>query len=364
MPFARPTLQEIIDRIETDFKNRIENADSFLRRSVLKVMSRVFAGVVHLVYGFLQYQKDQLFLSTADTDNIELQAAEFGIRKTAAVSATGSGTVTGTTGKVIPAGTKLSSPTDNVYLVDTSVTLAAGTGTLAFTAEVAGADSNDTAGITLSFITPITGVNTSVTVSSAGITGGTDEETPDSLRDRGLTRKRQPPHGGAEFDYENWALEVSGVTRAWSFPQYMGDGTIGLAFVRDNDTNPIPNATQRAAVRSYIVSHDDPLSGVQVGIPVTAEPGLFIIDNSLQAVAFSIAITPNTATVQADVTSKLSDLILTHGGPGETIYLSEMQAAIAGSTLETAHTIISPAADVAIPINRVGTLGTIVWSNY
>ena len=50
MAFSRPTLQQIVDRIENDFKTRIDNAQSLLRRSVLKIMARVYAGTADLLY--------------------------------------------------------------------------------------------------------------------------------------------------------------------------------------------------------------------------------------------------------------------------------------------------------------------------
>ena len=113
-------------------------------------------------------------------------------------------------------------------------------------------------------------------------------------------------------------MEVSGVTRAWSFPQYQGFGTIGVAFVRDNDDNIIPNDTQRTTVRAYIVEHIDPGTGLIIGCPVTAEPGLFIVELSLYAINFNINIYPNTSAIQTAIQESLIDLILREGGPGET----------------------------------------------
>lgn len=365
MPFTRSSLQGIVDRITSDFKTRITGATSLLRRSVLAVVARVNAGTFHLLYEYLDFQARQLFVSTADEAGLEAHSSEYGIPRKAAVAATGSG-VTGisTNGVVIPAGTELQSTDDQVYTTDDEETIATGTATLDFTASVAGADGNDDAGITLTFVSPIAGVNTSVTVDSDGIENGTDEETDDDLRDRVLTRKRQPPHGGADFDYEAWALEVSGVTRAWSFPQYQGVGTIGVAFVRDDDASILPDATERATVRAYIVEHEDPGTGLMVGCPVTAEPGLFIVELSLYTVNFEIAIYPNTAAVRAAVEDNLADLILREGGPGEAIYLSEIDEAISNSAGEERHSLTSPVADAAAAVNQVHVLGTVTFTDY
>jgi len=365
MPFTRPTLQQITDRIEADYKSRIDGAQSFTRRSVLKVTSRVYGAAVYLLYGFLNYIKDQPFATTADSEFLEIIGSEFGISRKAATKATGTGTATGTVGKSIPIATRLSSNAGQYYLIDAEYTIpGAGSISVNFTAETAGDEGNDAGSVVLSYVTPIAGVDTTITATTAGISGGVDEESDNDFRGRILTRKRQPPHGGADFDYETWALEVSGVTRAWSFPQYMGHGTIGLAFVRDNDSTIIPNETEMATVRGYLEAHSDPLTGIEVGIPVTADPGFFMIDLSLLSVDFTIQLTPNTAAARADITLKLQDLILERGGPGETIYLSDVSAAISSSALEVAHRINSPLVDIGIAINRVPVLGTITWSTY
>lgn len=364
MPFARPTLSEIVTRIESDYKSRIDNAQSLLRRSILKILARVYGAAVHLVYGYLSYIKDQPFATTADSEYLEKIGNEFGIARKPAVNATGSGAGTGTNGVSIPAGTQLVSNAGQVYTIDEEVTVSGGIYAADFTALLAGDAGNDSPSISLIFVTPVAGVGTTLTVDGAGIDGGVDIESDDDLRGRILDRKRRPPHGGAEFDYVNWALEVAGVTRAWVFAQYMGHGTLGLAFVRDNDSSIIPDATEREEVRDYILEHVDQLTGLNVGIPVTAEPGFFVIDVSLKSLDFSISITPNNLTTQADIESKISDLITERGGPGVTIYLSDVSAAISSSALEVAHRVNSPVIDIATAINEIPVLGTITWSTY
>lgn len=365
MPFTRNSLQDIISRVVSDFQTRITGATSLLRRSVLGVIARVNAGAFHLLYEYLDFQARQIFVSTADEAGLEAHSSEYGISRKAAEEATGSGVATGTNGIAIPIGTELSSTDDQVYETDAEVTIAMGVATLDFTAQIAGTDGNDDAGITLSFVSPIAGVDTSVTVDSEGISDGTDEETDSELRERVLTRKRQPPHGGADFDYVAWALEVSGVTRAWSIPQYQGIGTIGVAFVRDNDEDSIiPNSTQRAAVRAYIVEHEDPGTGLTIGCPVTAEPGLFIVDISPVTMNFEISVYPNTSAVQDAIEANLLALITAEGGAGETIYLSEISEAISLATGEERHSLTAPIADTAAATTEVHVLGTITFSNY
>ena len=369
MPFVRSSLQQIIDRIISDFQTRITGATSLLRRSVLRVIARVNAGVFHLLYEYLDYQARQLFVMTADEAGLEAHSSEYGITRNAAVAATGSGvTGTSTNGIVIPAGTELSSTNDQIYETDADVTVAAGIATLAFTAQVAGENGNDDAGIILSFVSPIAGVSTSVTVDADGISEGTDIETDNDLRTRVLARKRQPPHGGAYFDYEVWAKEVPGVTRAWAFPLYQGLGTIGLAFVRDNDTDIIPSAAEIATVRAYIVEHEDPGTGKTVGCPVTAEPGLYMMTLTPLVVNFNIDIYPNTVavqtSVQASVQANIEDIIMQDGGPGETLYLSRISEAISLAEGEVRHRIDAPVIDTTASNTQIHKLGTITFGNY
>ena len=90
--------------------------------------------------------------------------------------------------------------------------------------------------------------------SSEGCHRGSDIEDIESLRERVLFRKSEPPMGGAKHDYVAWALSVAGVTRAWCLPHADGLGTIGVLFVRDDDDNFIPDAAEVQAVQDYIES--------------------------------------------------------------------------------------------------------------
>lgn len=363
MPFSRPSLTQIINRIESDFVSRISRVTALLRRSVIKVLSRVYGGATHLLYGFLDFQAKQLFATTADSSGLDLHGNEFALPRNTAVKATGGGTATGTNGKVITEGSELISEDDNKYIVDSDATIASGTATIAFTAFTANSASNDDPSITLTFVNPIVGVNTSVTVDSNGIAGGEDVENDDDYRERILQRKRQAPHGGATQDYEVWAEEVAGVTRAFTLEQYYGIGTIGVTFVRDNDTDTIiPNQTELDEVEDYIISHEDPATGKTVGIPTTAEPGLFVFAPTLLPVDFTVQINPNTTAVQAAITAELTDLILRDGGPGQTLILSRISEAISLAQGEISHVLVSPAADVTAENTQVPVLGTITFS--
>lgn len=386
MPFTRPALSEIITRMQSDVETRLPEIGSLLRRSIIKVLIRVVAGAVHLLYGYLDYQVDQVFASSADEDALNRQADEYGLSRTAATKATGTAEATGTAGTVIAEETQLQNSEGYVYLTNEGYTVAdGGTVDISFTAKIAGEDYNDDAGVTLSFVSPITGVTSTVTVDSSGITGGADEEANDDLRNRILTRKRQPPHGGADFDYVNWMKECSGVTRAWCYPNYSGNGTIALAFVYDNATTLIPTESQASDMLEYLEEHTDPSSGETVGMPVTALPGVYIMSSTALVysggtntgvtfeeleVNLTIELYPNTEAVQDAVTSELEALVLSDGGPGQTIRLSRISEAIGNAVGESYHKIVSPTTDISASFDEVHVLdvseskGSITFQTY
>ena len=76
MPFARPTLNELIDRVTTDISGRVTGVESaVLRRSLLGILARSEAGAVHMLYGFLEWAARQAIIDTAEKEYLERWAA-------------------------------------------------------------------------------------------------------------------------------------------------------------------------------------------------------------------------------------------------------------------------------------------------
>lgn len=359
MPFTKPSLTDIVNRMKTDLQGKITEAGTWLRNSLMEVFITVVAGSHYLMYDFLEWCKKQLFISTAEAEYLEIQGNEYGILRNYGVKATGTVTMTGTIGTTVPAGTVLQSALGQLYATNAAGAFSSSTMNVAITAEAVGSDYNQIAASTLSFVSPIAGVNTDTVVTTGGITGGTDIEDDDSYRDRILTRKKEPPHGSTAADYVSWCKEVTGVTRAWSFPQLYGPGTIGVAFVRDGDTPIIPTPADIETVRDYIVGHIDAGTGKTVGCPVTAEPGLIMIDLEALTVNFSIKTYPFNSSVTASMQSKLEELMYERGGPGEEITISQMYEAITAAVGEEKSEIISPSATVVANYKQIPILGTV-----
>jgi uncharacterized phage protein gp47/JayE len=243
MAFERPTLAEIVARVKVDIEDGLGVVGSLLRRAVATVIGKAIAGAVHLLFGHQVWIAKQIFPDTADTENLRRWGSIWGVTQTEAEFAEGTGTATGVNGTVIPEDTILTRSDGVEYTVTAEATIASGTATLSIQASEAGEDSNCDAGTVLSVQSPISGINSNVTVIT--LDGGSDLEDEEDYRDRVLARIANPPLGGTEADYEMWAKETAGVTRVWVEPLYLGVGTVGVFFVRDDDSGSIfPDAAE------------------------------------------------------------------------------------------------------------------------
>jgi len=350
MPFNRPTLPDLIDRAVNDIEARLPGIDARLRRSNLNVLAQVHAAGVHGLYGYLEYLASQILPDTAEAENLDRMATLWLIQpRKAAVQAQGSVTFSGSNGAIIPAGTVLSRADGAEYATNNEVVVASGTATTLISALLAGVTGNyETGNSSLTLITPISGIQSSAL---AGLlTNGTDKETDASLRSRILARMKQPPQGGAEFDYVTWALEVPGVTRAWVAAQEQGIGTVTVRFVRDSDVNLIPEPAEIATVQAYIDTRRPVTAQVNVVAPIAVP------------LNFTIAVTPNITSVRAAVSAELSDLIRREAEPGATLLLSHIREAISIAAGETNYVMTEPVADVTHAIGQMAVMGMVAWA--
>lgn len=350
MAFTRPTLAELVERIQKDLESRLTNSSPVLRRSFISVIARVIAGASHILFGYLDFVSKQLFPDTAESANLDRWATIWGVPRKAADFAQGNVTFTGTNGSVIPGGTEIQRSDGLLFTTDAPATISAGTATVAVTAAEAGVNGNTDAGVAVSLISPIAGVDTNATVAVGGLIDGQDPESDELLRDRVLQRIRNPPLGGSMSDFEKWALEVSGVTRAWVTAEPMGLGTVGVSFVLDAQTpSIIPGAPKIAEVQAYIDERR----------PVTIEA--FVSAPATEALNFTIDLTPDTAPVRAAVEAELKDLIKRTTQPGGTIKISHIREAISIAAGETDHVLSAPAGNVTADPGEIFIFGAITW---
>jgi uncharacterized phage protein gp47/JayE len=355
MPFTRPTLAELVTRIGGDMRGRLEIDGPLLRRAMADVLSAVWAGGLHEQYGFLDFQSKQLFALTAERDQLLRLAEPYGITPVAATFADGQVTATGTNGAEINTGEILRLDAVTAYRVSAGGTISSGTATVDVVAVLAGAAANVPAGTALTFETSISGVNSAATVATGGIAGGNDEEGTEEVRDRFILRLREPPAGGRDVDYVAFALAVAGVTRAWTFPQENGLGTVVVRFVRDNDVSIFPDAGEVAAVQAALDAER----------PITAQ--VTAVAPTQLSVAFTIHLVPDNADTRAAVTAELIDLFSRVAEPGDgvsrgKILLSAIRTAIGIAEGVTDYTVTVPSADVVPGTGQLPTVGTITFT--
>lgn len=348
MPFKRPSLSEILARIRTGIFSRLTAEQ--LRRSDAEVYGNVLAGASHELHGHLQFIQAQVIYDSAEGEYLDRWASIWLTQpRKPAAPATGSIRFTGTNGSVIQAGTIVVRSDGLEYTTAAEVTIAAGFAVAVITASEPGDLGNTMSDTMMNLAGAITGVASAATVEPDGITGGSNQEDDASLRARLRDRIRQPPHGGAEYDYINWALQYPGVTRAWVYPNALGLGTVTVRFVRDNDPDIIPDSTEVEALQAYL----DDLRPVTAGLTVVA-PVAVPLD-------FEISVVPNSAEVRAAVESELRDLLKRESEPGGTILLSHIREAISISLGERDHQLTQPVADVTHGVGQMAVFGTIEW---
>lgn len=363
MAFNRPTLQQLIDRVEGDLKSGL-GLVTLLRRSFLKVLARVQAGLTHALFGYLAFIELQAFVDTAEDEYLERHGSIWKVGRKVATFCEFLFDVTGTTGVTITAGTIYRRTDGAEYSVLEEATLAGGVAQLQLVALLAGEASEVFVNDKLSILSPIAGLNSEGTVAEIIIE---PEEVEDNelYRARILDRIQNPPAGGAAHDYLQWAKAVPGITRAWVGPQALGPGTVVVYVVNDNDEDIAPGAPKLTEVFDYIEERRPVTANVSVAAPV------------LLPLDFLISIRPNTAAVQNAVRAELIDLINREAAlagsfkaPGELhtgkILFSQMNEAISIAVGEEDHVIAeingdATPGDITPADGELIVMGEITW---
>lgn len=329
MAWQRPDLQTIYERIKAGIESRLTGGTALLRRAVLKILAKVFAGEIHLGYGFGEWLSRQLMVDTSETEWLDRHAYIWGVPRKAGAFASGWVRFHGTAGAVIPAGARLVRPDGVEYAVVSDVTISGG-GTVdgAIQATVAEDAGNYPMTGAFQLLSPVDGVDSVEQITD--ITGGKDSETDDELRARIIQRIQEPPMGGAKHDYERWALEVEGVSGAWCYaPEdapVVAPGIVRVVF-KVSGPDPVP------APPMYVndgTGKDDGTGTLYVYLaerkPVGAQLQVFPIDKV--ELSFQLRATPYNSDVAAAVRSNLLALLEGVATPGRPVLISHIRDAI------------------------------------
>jgi len=366
MPFERPTLTALAQQARADLAGST-GAWAILRASPLGVLSKVVSGLVHGLYGYLDWIARMAVPITAEDEYLRAWASLKGVERKAAEFATGTATFSGSPGAILPDGSRIARDADGVGYVTTEIATidSGGTLTVPIRAEAAGATGNALSGAGVSIAAAVSGILAGGTLATPA-SGGADEEPLADFRERMLARYRTPPQGGALRDYEAWALEVPGVTRAWAartdpgvvsvwvmlddarasddgFPQ----GTNGVATDEDRGT---PATGDQLIVADHIYPLRPATALVQVLAPQAHDMPVTITGLSV-----------DTVDNRAAVVTALRGMLRRLGAPGGTIYPSDIAAAIDSVPGVEHFSLTSPTAPVVAPAGHLPQLGTVTW---
>jgi uncharacterized phage protein gp47/JayE len=324
MPWIRPTLPDLDQRVEGDITSRLTGDAPLMRKAVLKILGKAQAAMAHLLHGYVTNIAKNVLADLAEEAWLERIARSRGLEppRIAATPAAGSLILTGTNGTTVEAGTAFLSDAGLEYQTDVEVTISAGTATAAATCLTPGADGNIPDGAVLSIKTPVPGLDETATAAD-DFAGGADKESVEVLRERLLNFIQEAPAGGAKSDYVKWARSVAGVRNAWPVPNYYGRGTV-LVIISAIGADPVPAGGLVTQVQDYIDREDiRPLTA-----NVTVSP---IVAASVELV---ITLRPNTAALRDAIRANLAAMFDSEAKPGGTLVFSRLAKAVSVAGIE------------------------------
>ncbi|MDO3434321.1 baseplate J/gp47 family protein [Rhizobium sp. CBN3] len=353
------SLTEASARVRGAFRQYLPGTDTALANNFVTICVKVLAGLAHEFELRMAYLVKQLFISTATGQWLVQHCADIGIFRKQASAASGFIAGTGAPLATYPAGVRFVS--GSITYLSTAPATADGAGalTMSVTSEIRGAASNRDAGGLLGLADPVLypDLSDEWEVGDAGLGGGADVESDDSLRARGLQRKRNPPGGGTLTDYERIALAVPGVLAAWAFRGSNSIGSIFVYFLFAGRDDFIPEAGDVAAVQAAI----DAQRLIRVDDSVAVAPIAHPVDVTISGLS------ADTPEIRAAIEAAISAMFLARcrpGIPGNTFTLSRSWISEAISTVsgEDRHVLVAPAADIVLSGGEFPTLGVVTYA--
>lgn len=273
--FLSHTEDEVYDAMRAILPADIDSSEGSHVWNMLRPTAMVAAELYELV---LPQVIRLIFPEWSYGEYLDAHAAVRGMKRKEATAATGTLTITGQAGTLIPAGSVFSTTaTNNVYPAVSYATTeqatipVSGTVQVPITCSETGTIGNTTVGTIIFNASGVTGI-TSVT-NEEPTTGGTDEETDQALIARidEYDKNLSDSFVGNAADYRRWAMTVEGTGSAKIIAPTDDSGIVTI--VLTDSTGAPASETLRTAVYDYIMSPDDPyarLAPINAAIDVIA----------------------------------------------------------------------------------------------
>lgn len=254
------------------------------------------------------------------------------------------------------------------------------TGTIAWSSDFAsvlveasstGTDTNLDSGATLSLVEPITGITEAAVVNFDSLLGGASVEDDESYRARIILSRSIIEGVFVNDQVELAALSITGNTRVFiKNPTITGaggyldplPGQVSVFFLRDNDSNILPNPTLIAETKQAIIE--------QGKMPChTATDDIFVQAPVLVTTDFDFtALTPDTPTMRIAVEENLKaffeDNVDFEQSVTEASYLGAIQNTqdLTTGTFLISFTLSTPSGDIAVSAGELASLGNVTFS--
>lgn len=260
---------------------------------------------IYNLYSDMSYAFEQSFPDTAESDYLDMLAADRGITRREATSAVINVSFTGAE---VPLGARFSIEGNTYFVsgVNSSKTV------YQLTCEQIGTEGNYASGTVL----PIDDVSGLESASIIGISiAGEDEETDESLRDRYAASVDAYTYGGNVSDYQETVDEMPGVGACKVIPAWQGGGTV-LLIIASGDYNAASDDVV-TAVKNALDPDDngDGLGLAPIGHHVTVQ------SVTIEPVNFTVTCTYKAGYTadgeKAAITSAISDYLAELAGTWE-----------------------------------------------
>lgn len=329
--------QSLAEAAQTASPDRPAAAELALARSNTRALSFVLGLGLHGVYRYLRDKiAPQAIPIKASKAFLDGWLETYGLPRKGASHAFGEASGTGVAGTLLAAGTLLQRADGAQYKTAADAAVAVnGSVAVRLVALVPGRAGNAPGSARLELVSPVSGIDSGFVADAvSGLSGGADLESDAEAIYRLQQRLSNEPMGGSPADYARWALQVSGITRAWGLRNPSGPTSAGVIIMADgNDGNHgLPTEAQRRQVHDYIA---DPRRG--------PPDELFVIIPKAVVTNWQIKLEPDSAAARAAAKAAILDVYFREAVPGGSIPISHFAEAISAVSGEYNHTIVQPA---------------------
>ena len=341
------SLNDLKNRIYTDFISSFDNAITPVKKSFFDVLSNTIASVSRLQYVYLENVQKESFLNSCSEDRLLNYFSPLNnvTRKTATKS-TGIVTFTGVNGSIIPINTKVTH--NNIEFITTSAgTISNNSVDISVESVNSGILNNTLSNIQLFLNIPIEGVDTGLTCLN-GITGAIDEETIQNLRIRIINKQATNKEIDSINYYKSIINEVNNVKAGFVSERIYGNGTIGITILTQSN-NGVPTQNDLDTVQAYLETRK--------AIPAYVNVTYFLPTIINQA--FTILLSVNNTTNQTKIKKIMQDYIYEY----QRLNSNFSYLGLSKILLNNGARLVSPAPTDATTISSVQVLdvGVITW---